>query len=356
MTTPTKSLTTLEYDKVIDRLARHASTVRGRALAHALLPSDDYAEVLRRQRLTAEARRLVELKPNVSLSDVRDVGGIVEAAAKDRVLETSELLDVQATLAAARVTHETMDKLRVYMPFLAEIADRIADFRDVTDRVARAISPKGEVLDSASPALGTLRRESRVAHDRLRSRLESIVSAGAKGALQEPIITLRDGRYVIPVKAELRSQMPGIVHDVSSSGATVFLEPLEMVELGNKWRELLAEEEREIARILRDLSARVGGRAPEIAAALDALADIDLLIAKVRLGEAMKAKHLPHDPGESGHEQAWLSEEPGSLYLATRATRCSPATSSRSPSGSARAARSPPTSRRRPAPRTSRSS
>ena len=105
MTTPTKTLITLEYDKVIDRLARHASTARGRALAHALRPSDDYAEVLRRQRLTAEARRLIELKPNISLSDVRDVGGTVQAAGKDRVLDPSELLDVQATLAAARNTH-----------------------------------------------------------------------------------------------------------------------------------------------------------------------------------------------------------------------------------------------------------
>ena len=152
-------------------------------------------------------------------------------------------------------------------------------------------------------------------HDRLRSRLEQIVSSGSRTALQDPIITLRDGRYVVPVKAEMRSQLPGIVHDVSSSGATVFLEPLETVEMGNKWREMLAEEQREIARILRELSMRVGSRADEIAAALDALAEVDLILAKVRLGEAMKARQLPFDPEGSGRDQPWLLQEPGSLYL-----------------------------------------
>src|SRR3989304_4312463 len=109
--------------------------------------------------------------------------------------------------------------------------------------------------------------------------------AATRPAPQEPIVPLRDGRYVVPVKAEMRSQLPGIVHDVSSSGATVFLEPLEAVEMGNAWRELQAEEEREVRRILRALSEQVGGRAVEIAAAVDALAALDLALAKARLGE-----------------------------------------------------------------------
>ncbi|MEO6197556.1 MAG: endonuclease MutS2 [Dehalococcoidia bacterium] len=310
-----KSLSTLEYNKVIERLTRHCSTERGRELAGMLVPSTEYPEVLRLQQLTAEGRRLVELKPNVSLSGVRDVSAVVGQAAIDRILEPAELLDVQATLDAARVTHETIDKLRSYMPLAGAIADRIADFRDISDAIGKAINGKGEVVDSASPVLATLRRESRVVHDRLRSRLEQIVSSGSRTALQDPIITLRDGRYVVPVKAEMRSQLPGIVHDVSSSGATVFLEPLETVEMGNRWREMLAEEQREIARILRDLSTRVGSRADEIGAALDALAEVDLILAKVRLGEAMKARQLPFDPEGSGRDQPWLLQEPGSLYL-----------------------------------------
>lgn len=291
-------------------MATRCITDRGRALALALQPASEYTEVLRRQRFTAEARRLLELKPNVSLSDIKDIASIVQQASIDRILDSTELQDVHTTLAAARVVRDTIDKLQAYMPHLAETADRISDFQEITSEIGRAIDNKGEVKDSASPALQTLRRESRIAHDRLRSRLEQILKSTAS-TLQEPIITLRDGRYVVPVKAELRSQLPGIVHDVSSSGATVFLEPLETVEMGNKWREMLAEEQREIARILRELSIRVGKRASDIATALNALAEIDLTLAKVRYGEQIGAKHLPHD----SNEQDWLLPEPGSLYL-----------------------------------------
>ena len=303
-------LSTLEYDKVRERLGRFCYSEQGRALAAALVPSSDYAEVLHRQRLTADTRRLIELKPNLSLTDVHDIGGIVQAAALGRQLEPQELLDVKTTLDAARIAHDAVDKVRVYMAFLSEVADRIGDFREVASEIGRCIDAKGEVLDSASPALATLRKESRIAHERLTSRLQQVLNSH-RTTLQEPIITLRDGRYVVPVKAELRSQLPGIVHNVSASGATVFLEPLETVEMGNKWRELLAGEEREIARIMRALSALVGARADEIAEALAALAEIDLLVAKVRYGESIGATDLPHDD----QEQRWLQEEPGSLYL-----------------------------------------
>jgi DNA mismatch repair protein MutS2 len=307
---PEKALSTLEYEKVVERLARRCYTERGRALAAELTPSPDYAEVLHRQRLTADTRRLIELKPNLSLTDVHDVGGVVEAAALGRQLEPQELLDVRVTLDAARHLQGTIEKVRMHMEFLSVVAERIADFRDVASEIGRCIDGKGEVVDSASPALRTLRRESKVAHERLTSRLQEVLSK-SKTALQEPIITLRDGRYVVPVKAELRSQLPGIVHNVSSSGATVFLEPMETVEMGNKWRELQAEEEREIARIMRDLSALVGSRSEEVAIALTALAEIDVLVAKVRYGESIGATQLPHDDAD----QRWLTEEPGSLYL-----------------------------------------
>ncbi|HSP54631.1 MAG TPA: endonuclease MutS2, partial [Dehalococcoidia bacterium] len=317
MTIPAKTLTTLEYDKVIARLASHAQTPAGRALALALEPSTEYREVLRRQRLTAEARRLLEMKPGTGLSGTKDIATLVQQAALGHTLEPQELLDVQATLAVSRTAHETIERLRAYLPFLAEIADGIGDFRELTGAIGRSISGAGEVLDSASPVLAHLRRESRVAHDRLTTRLNQLVGS-AKSAIQEPIVTLRDGRYVIPVKAEMRGQMPGIVHDVSSSGATVFLEPLETVEMGNKWRELLAEEEREIARILRDLSAHVGRLAESIQQTIEALARIDLSFARAKLGKAMGADELPHDPptepGEAA-DQKWILREPDSVML-----------------------------------------
>ena len=316
MTIPAKTLTTLEYDKVIALLASHTQTPAGRVLALALEPSPEYQEVLRRQRLTAEARRLLEMKPGTGLGGTKDIGTLVGQAALGHTLEPQELLDVHATLAVSRTAHETIERLRAYLPFLAEVADGIGDFRDLTSAIGRAISGTGEVLDSASPVLAHLRRDSRVAHDRLTSRLNQLVGS-AKSAIQEPIVTLRDGRYVIPIKAEMRSQMPGIVHDVSSSGATVFLEPLETVEMGNKWRELLAEEEREIARILRDLSAHVGRMADSIRETLEAMAQIDLSIAKAKLGKAIGADELPHDPPTEpgGEDQAWIRRDPESVML-----------------------------------------
>jgi len=316
MTIPPKTLITLEYDKVIARLASHTQTPAGRTLALALEPSPEHREVLRRQRLTAEARRLLEMKPGTGLSGTKDIAALVQQASLGHTMEPQELLDVQATLSVSRVANETITRLRAYLPFLAEIADGIGDFRDLTAVIGRSISGTGEVLDSASPVLAQLRRESRIAHDRLTTRLNQLLGTG-KAAIQEPIVTLRDGRYVIPIKAEMRSQMPGIVHDVSSSGATVFLEPLETVEMGNKWRELLTEEEREIARILRDLSAHVGRLADAIAEAIEALARIDLALAKAKLGKAIGADELPHDPpAEPGEpDQAWLLPEPGSIML-----------------------------------------
>lgn len=295
---------------MIARLAKLCQTAAGKALAEALEPSREYAEALYRQRLTAEGRRLLEMKPNLSLGGVRDVGTLVQQARLGHTLEPSELLDVQSTLSAAQYAADVVTGLRAYIPFLAEIADRIADFREIVSMVARAIDGRGEVIDTASPLLAELRRESRIAHDRLTSRLQQILNS-ARACVQEPIVTLRDGRYVIPVKAEMRAQLPGIVHDVSSSGATVFLEPLEIVEMGNRWRELLAEEAREIARILRQMSQAVGERAADIAVAIQALAEIDLSLAKARLGEEMGAREIPHD----GADQRWLLEEPNGIIL-----------------------------------------
>src|SRR3990172_527568 len=165
MTTPPKTLTTLEYDKVIARLAKHCSTEPGRALALALLPSSEDREGLHRPRLTAEARRLRELKPNVSLDGVHDVRTLVHQAGLGHALEPGELLEVQSTLAVAHTLGETVERLRAYLPFLAEITDRIADFREVSGAIGRAIDAQGGGGGSASPVLAQLRRESPVEHD-----------------------------------------------------------------------------------------------------------------------------------------------------------------------------------------------
>ncbi len=292
------ALQILEFPKIVDRLARLTSFSASRELALALRPSNDFDEVVRRQRMTAEARRLREMKPRVGVEGARDVRELARKAALGGVLEPSELLDIASLLAAARETHGTLSRLGSALPLLAGVASRIEPQPALLELITRSINPRAEVTDAASPMLGILRRDIRTSHDRLMSRLQEILSAGvARGWVQEPIVTMRDGRYVIPVKADFRGQVKGVVHDVSSSGATVFLEPLAVVDLANQWRELQLEEQREVERVLRRLSAEVGARAEAIVAAVEALAEIDLALAKARLGDEMGAHELPH-PGE----------------------------------------------------------
>src|SRR3989304_2009426 len=156
-----KSLTTLEYDKIIARLAALCETPAGRAPAAPPLPPSDSPDALRRQRLTAEARRLLDMKPGLSLAPARDVRALVHQAAPGHVLEPPELLDVHATLTLARQVRDTINRLRVPLPLLAETADAIGDFSDVLTEIARCINPRAEVVDTPSPPLAHLRRDSR---------------------------------------------------------------------------------------------------------------------------------------------------------------------------------------------------
>lgn len=214
-------------------------------------------------------------------------------------------------LRAARFTHRQLAPLGREIPHLAHIAAQIGEFEPAIAAIEGAIDAHGEVQDGASPDLPTLRRAGRERHDRLLERLQRILNAAvARGIAQESIITERDGRYVIPIKAESRSHLSSVVHDVSSSGATVFVEPLAVVELGNAWREARLAEEREIARILRRLSALVGTEAGAMAAAAQALAEIDLALAKAALAAELDAA-LPTPAGALG----WLVTAPNELRL-----------------------------------------
>jgi DNA mismatch repair protein MutS2 len=309
-----KTLQTLEYPKVLARLAGLTSFPPGRELALALRPTPDHGEAVRRQRITAEARRLREIRPNIGLGGARDVRDAVARAALGGVLEPLELLDIRGTLVSVRNLKGNVTRLASQAPLLADVAKRMDEGGAVITRIDRAINQRGEVVDSASPVLAQLRRDVRIAHDRLVSRLNDILaSAVSRGVAQEALVTLRDGRYVIPVKAAFRGQLRGIVHDTSSSGATVFIEPLVAVELGNNWRELQLDEQREVERILRELSDAVGGQAAQIQVNVECLAAFDLAFAKARLGEALGATDLPY-PGE---EQRWLMEGPAELVLAS---------------------------------------
>jgi DNA mismatch repair protein MutS2 len=306
------ALRTLEYDKIIARLARHTSFAAGRARALALEPSTDHREVVLRQRETAEARRLLALKPRTGLGGAHDVRPQAEKADRGGILDPGELLDILTTLECARDLKYSIGKLAESLALLAEGVGAIEPLTRIIDDIKRCINQRGEVTDQASPALGAIRREVRTLHERLQQRLQELLASNAaKGVVQEPIITLRDGRYVIPVKADMRGQLKGIVHDVSGSGATVWMEPLAVVELGNRWREAQLEEEREVERVLRRLSGEIGAEHAAITTNVEVLARIDVALAKVQFGDEIEAPELPYE----GEDQSWIVEAPAQLHL-----------------------------------------
>lgn len=306
------ALRTLEYPKILERLAKHASFSAGKELALGLQPSTDIREVVRRQRGTAEARRLQQLKPRTGLQGAHDVRQLAEKAERGGILQPEELLNIASTLACARELKSSISRLETELPLLAAIVDGIEPMVKTVEGINRSINQRMEVTDQASPALGAIRREVRTLHDRLYQRMQEILANSySKGIAQEAIITIRDGRYVIPVKQDYRGQLKGIVHDTSGSGATVWVEPLVVVELGNKWREAQLEEEREVERVLKALSAEIGAQEQAVIWDVEALAQIDLALAKARFGAEIGAEELPYD----GEAQPWIVEAPAELKL-----------------------------------------
>ncbi len=285
-----KHWTTLELPKVLARLAGYTSFSAGGDLARALTPSADPGTVTRRLRETSEARRLMSSKADVSLGGVRDVRPLAIAAERDGTLLPQELLDVRRTLIAARELRRTLIKLDNLFPSLAAIAARVADLPGLVNEIGRCIDEdRAEVYDHASPALAAVRRSLREAFGRLQDKLQRILTNPRHAPyLQEALLTQRGGRYVIPVKAEFKGRIPGIVHDQSASGATLFVEPLATVELNNAWRELQLKEGREVQKVLYDLSQRVGAEAPLIAGTIEALAELDLVFARAKYAEATR--------------------------------------------------------------------
>jgi DNA mismatch repair protein MutS2 len=285
-----KSLQTLEFPKILERLAGYTNFSASRELALALTPTSDLREAQERLAQTAEARALFAMRGTLTIGGARDVRPLLPRARRGESLLPQELLDIRATLQAGRTLRATFSRLGSQFPRLAEIAARIEPCNHLVAEIGRCLNERGEVLDSASEALARIRRELREAHDRLMSTLERLVTNTANMPyLQEPIVTQRGGRYVIPLKAECKGRIPGLVHDQSASGATLFIEPLATVELNNAWRERQLEEEREIRRILAELTDLVADEALYIERTVEALAELDLAFAKARYAEAIRA-------------------------------------------------------------------
>ncbi len=282
-----RSTILLEFPAVRARLAHATSFAPSRRLAETLEPSSDPVIVARGLDETDQTRALLEARPGVGIGGARDIGPAIERAVRGGRLEPAQFLEIVETLdAAARLATGLADERR---PLLRELGQDLHSLPALRSTLARSFDPIGEILDTASPRLGGLRAAVRVAYDRLRRRLDALVGAELGNALQEPIVTLRNGRYVVPVKAEARARVKGIVHDASGSGQTLFIEPLVVVELGNAWREAQVAEAEEIARILDELSAFVAATAGDLRETLGALARFDFWAAKAALSGEMNA-------------------------------------------------------------------
>jgi DNA mismatch repair protein MutS2 len=280
----------LELPAILDRLAEHASFSAGKALATTLAPSTDLDEVLHRQVETAEARRLLEVKPDLRLGGVHDLRPFLETASRGARLLPHDLLNIRDTLDSTRRLKRSLLRLQESFPQIAGIARRFEACPELIAEIERCISDHAEVLDGASAALGRIRSQLKVAHDRLMDRLNRILTNSRNATyLQEAYLTQRDGRYVIPVKADFKGRIPGLVHDQSASGATLFIEPMATVTLNNEWRELQLAEQHEIERILLALSGQVAEREMDITLTVNALADLDLALAKAKYADSIAA-------------------------------------------------------------------
>lgn len=280
-----RSLAILEFPLVRARLADLTAFPPGRRLAEALEPVADAFLVDRALDETDEALGLLRDRPAVGIGGAHDIGPAVARASRGGRLDAAQFLAIAETLdAVARLRAALANERR---PLLHALARELHELPALRSTLARSFDPAGELLDGASPRLGGIRAAVRIAFDRLRRRLDQLVATDLSGALQEPIVTLRNGRYVVPVRADAKGRVKGIVHDASGSGQTLFVEPLVAVELGNAWREAQSAETAEIERILDELSALVGANAAALEEALGALARFDLWSAKARLSAEM---------------------------------------------------------------------
>ncbi|MFP4321329.1 MAG: endonuclease MutS2 [Anaerolineales bacterium] len=286
-----KALFTLELPKVLDQLSHFTSFSAGEDLALTLEPTADAETARRWVAEVTEARILLEERGDqFTLGGVRDVREAALSTQRGAVLDTSTLLDIRSTLRRATTLRRMLTNMRGQYPLLARIVDPLEECSGLQHEIARVISEDGHVLDSASTKLAIIRRDLKQAFDRLQSKLNSIINNSNNAQyLQEQLITQRNGRYVIPVKADFKGRIPGIVHDQSSSGATLWVEPLKTVEINNDYRDLQLQEEKEIRRILRELCELVAHESEYIVRTVDGLAYIDLIFAKAQYAAALRA-------------------------------------------------------------------
>ena len=283
-----KTLELLEYHKILTQVAKYCDFDASRERALNLLPTSDLEEAQILQAKTAEAFAILSNHPALSIGGARDLIPYVEDAVRGLTLSPNSLLDVKYTLASARNLKRFFGKLEGDYPQLKALSERFPPSLGLIDRITKAISDKGDILDSASALLANIRRDLKIQQQRLRTRMESMVSnSRISQHLQEGIFTQRDGRYVLPLKSGAKGKIRGIIHDQSASGATLYIEPERMVEHNNRYRQLLLDERDEENRILSELTYQVSEHAEILRGMVETLADLDLTFARARYAEAI---------------------------------------------------------------------
>ena len=259
-----KTLSTLEFDKIRQMLADCCHTVGSAQMALMLTPTDRLDVAKQRQTRTTDAKRLADAKGMPSFGSVSDVSDLCERALKGAILTPRELLDAAALMRTSRQLLEYIRTNKLFTTVLDEIFERLTPSRMLEDRISRSIISEELISDDASPALADVRRKIRIANLKVRETLAKYTGGAYSKYLQENIVTQRNGRYVIPVKAEHRNDVKGLIHDTSSSGATIFVEPMAVVEANNELSMLESKEQHEIEKVLAELSAAVAEISPAL--------------------------------------------------------------------------------------------
>ena len=252
-----KTLTTLEFDKIRAMLAEACPTAGSSALAMSLVPAEYIDQIAKRQKRTTDARRLSDAKGMPSFGAIIDVGDLCARAEKGAILTTRELLDAAAVLRTSRQLLDYLRSNRLFPTVLDEVFERLLPNRHLEERIFRSIISEELIADEASPALAEARRKIRATNARIKETLAKYISGSYSKYLQENIVTQRNGRYVVPVRAECRNDIKGLIHDTSSSGATIFVEPMAVVDANNELRMLESKEAHEIEKILAELSGEI---------------------------------------------------------------------------------------------------
>lgn len=278
-----KALKTLEYNKITDRLASHASSEPGIKLCRELQPMMDMDEINSALKQTSDAVSRIFRHGSISFAGLKDIIPLTKALEVGSALGMSELLDICSLLKVAAGARRYGVSEDEAADSLSGMFNAIYDIADVRREIERCILSEDEIADDASAELKNIRRQMRICTERIRTELNSMLNGSDRTYLQEAVITTRGGRYCIPVKAEYKSQVPGMVHDQSKAGSTFFIEPMSVVRLNNEIREYEVKESEEIAKILASLSAMAGNYTAELDADYDILSQLDFIFAKAKL-------------------------------------------------------------------------